>query len=290
MAKSSGLVKGVLPYQEILRLCGLRGNELAESAHTGPIRPCLRDNVRSASYDLRLGADYRFATTLPDPGEVGDMKVSTLVPGSDEQIVIPPNQVVVVSTLEKVCMPKDMIGHLTLKQDILLQGLIMASQSQIDAGYKGWIYPLFYNLTDQPVTLRYEQSIIRLELVRLEKATKAPYRGHYQKKPLSAALQKPFGSSLAMLRQEVRDADRRWRRLPWIATLLAIAAILVPIGLGYLTGFVSEVRDTGKDVARLEGEFQSDKVEDNLERLEKRVAVLQCEQRQKNRKAARNLC
>jgi deoxycytidine triphosphate deaminase len=289
VASAPGVITGVLPHQEILRLCGLKGNQLAESS-TGPIRPCCRENVRSASYDLRLGFDYRFAAPLSDNEQSGSMKISSLVVGRDEQIVIPPNQVVVVSSLEKICVPTDMIGHITLKQDILLKGLIMASQSQIDAGYEGWIYPLFYNLTDQPVNLKLKQSIIRLELVRLQEPTNEPYDGHYQNEPLSGALREPFGSSLAKLRKEVEEASRKVRRAPWIATIATIAAIAVPFGWGYLSGFVGEVRDTNANVARLEGELQSGKSDSTFGRLEKRVAELQCEQRQKDPQAKRNRC
>lgn len=291
MATAPGVIEaGVLPHQEILRLCGLQGNNDKESSDVGPIQPCNRANVRSASYDLRLGADYHSATSSSNRGYVGGMQVVTLTPGRDEHIVIPPNQVVVVSSYEKVCLPNDMIGHLTLKQDILLQGLIMASQSQIDAGYRGWIYPLFYNLTDRPVTLHLKQSIIRLELVRLEQPTEAPYGGDYQEKKLSESLKSPFGSSLTALREEIEERGRQLRNTRWAASIAAVAAIALPIGWGYASGFVGEARDASAGVARLEGEMESVKLDNELKQLKKRVAELQCERSQENRDAARNRC
>lgn len=285
-----GIEAGVLPHQEILRLCGLEGNELDESTGEGPVQPCRRKNVRSASYDLRLGTDYYFSDPLSSRGHVGGMQVSSLTPGRDEHIVIPPNQVVVVSSLEKVCLPDDMIGHLTLKQDILLQGLIMASQSQIDAGYRGWIYPLFYNLTDTPVTLHLNQSVIRLELVRLEQPTKEPYKGDYQEKRLSGSLKSPFGSSLTALREEVEERGREVRNTRIWATVGAIVVLFLPILFGYLSGFVGEVRDARDGVSRLEGETGSVKLDRQVDRLQRRVAELQCEMRNQKDPAALRRC
>lgn len=218
------------------------------------------------------------------------MQVASLVPGSDEHIVIPPNQVVVVSSFEKVCLPDDLIGHLTLKQDILLQGLIMGSQSQVDAGYRGWIYPLLYNLTDSPVTLRLKQSIIRLELVRLPQRTKEPYKGDYQEKSLSESLKSPIGSSLTALREEIEERGKQLRNTRWLATLGTIAAVAIPIGWGYASGFVDEVREARDGVSRLEGKVESVKLDRQVDRLERRVAELQCEVRNQKDPAARRRC
>src|SRR6187397_390362 len=123
MAAQPGVVAaGVLPYQEILALCGLNETDLAETdpdKGSGPIRPCRRENVRSASYDLRLGSAFHSSNVLPQARDgVGGVEISQLAESRDEHIVLPPNQVVVVSSLEKVCMSEDMVGHLTLKQDL----------------------------------------------------------------------------------------------------------------------------------------------------------------------------
>jgi deoxycytidine triphosphate deaminase len=293
----SGIETGVLPHQEILRLCGLLGNELPETEEEGaPLQPCLRKNVRSASYDLRLGREYYFSERGPQ-GASGapSMEVSRLEPGRNEHIVIEPNQVVVVSSLEKLCLPKDTVGHLTVKQDILLQGLIMGSQSQVDAGYRGWIYPLFYNLTSSPVTLQLEQSIIRLELVRLPSPTTRPYEGDYQERTLSQSLKAPIGSSLTKLWEKVEqrgeeiDAERKrlsktqlWGTIG--GAVGAIAVLLIPIVLAYATGLVDKVNDTKTDIGRLEGKFEGPgEPNQRLEALEAEISRLSCELREKEK-------
>jgi len=292
---------GVLTHQDILHLCGLPpSGKKSEEGNGGPIRPCLRQNVRSASYDLRLGTDFHSSKTS-NSGVVGvsGLPVAKLQEGVDESVVIPPNDVVVVSSLEKLCLENDLIAHLSLKHDILLQGLIMANQSQIDAGYEGWIYALLYNLTDEKVTLKLGESVLRLELVKLSEATKKPYDGDFKDVPLSKALIRPIGSSLQDLR---RDVERRGkqvddarasmetslakerRRISWtqwiggiVAALLTVLGIVVPLA----TGFIGEVRDANDGVKALEREVgsggQVSRLEHETSLLEKRLAALECQ-------------
>jgi deoxycytidine triphosphate deaminase len=276
MASPPGkLEPGVLPHQEIIELCGLKGNNLDESHGKGPIQPCSRRNVRSASYDLRLGREYHSAdgTSRLKLG-VCSMKIAELKPGSDEHIVLPPNQVVVVSCLEKVCLPDDMIGHLTLKQDILLQGLIMASQSQIDAGYRGWIYPLLYNLSDREVPLRLNSSMIRLELVRLSRPTDQPYEGDYQERTLSESLKRPISSSLTSLNERVKKTRDQIRNTQIFAAVGAILLVTLPL----LFGLVGDLYNARDRVSRLEGEnVEPLQLNDEVQRLKNQVAALQCQ-------------
>jgi deoxycytidine triphosphate deaminase len=292
MASTGQLAPGVLPHQEILRLCGLQGNALPESQGVGPIQPCRRQNVRSASYDLRLGTTYHFTDQAPTRrGKLRKAEVTTLTAGADEQIVLGPNQVVVVSSREKICMPDDMIGHITLKQKVLLQGLIMASQSQIDAGYNGWIYPLLYNLTDGEVVLKLDESIVRLELVRLPARTTRPYDGDFEGIPLARSLERPVGSSLAAMRDDFERLRDRIRNLPWYGLAIGALAIVVSIVIALLTGFIGEVHDARRGVssleARLEGPVQ---LKRTVAHLESRVASLQCEIRDAEEEQSSGKC
>lgn len=294
------LAPGVLPRQEILRLCGLEGNDLAESAGTGPIQPCRRVNVRTASYDLRLGHEYHinegsnhglFKKMVSGLGvKVGakgpSPEISELRPGSIEHIVLAPNQVVVVSCLERICMPEDMVGHLTLKQDVLLEGLIMASQSQIDAGYEGWIYPLLYNLTDREVTLQLNRSLIRLELVRLSEPTE-PYKGDYMNRKLATSLKRPITSSLTSLKEQVEDTHDYVTRTRLFAVVGVIVLALIP----FLTGFVDDLFNARERLSRVEGEIAKPlKLEDKVDRLQMQVRDLQCQLRAKEKPGSKVNC
>jgi deoxycytidine triphosphate deaminase len=276
MAASSGVAgAGVLVHQEILSLCGLTGEVQESDGTEGPVRPCHRDRVRSASYDMRLGRAFH-VTQREKKRWAPTSDVSLLEPGRSETLVIPPNQVVVVSTLEEIVLGDDMVGHLTLKQDILLEGLLMGSQSQVDAGYRGWIYPLLYNLTDSDVTLKLGQPVIRLELVRLPQSTDREYDGDYQEAPLSKALRKPIGSSLTELRKSVESERKRVNRIKWFAGAISVAAVAAPILYAVSTGFISKVEDSSTQITKVEDQIHSVKLEETEARLEHRVAKLEC--------------
>jgi len=209
----------VLPYQEILALCGLlAGDPEDKETLTGPITPSRKKNIRSAGYDLRLGDKYHLQKGIKG----GKLEVQQLDVAKAATLVVPPNEVVIVTTVESLKLPPDLVGHLTLKLDLLLRGLIMANQSQVDAGYEGGLFILLYNLSNQNVSLQRGDSILRLELTKLTKPTEKPYGGTYANVSLAQVLKSPIESSLAVMRKEV---DKSKKSLLW--TQIGGAAILV---------------------------------------------------------------
>ena len=241
----------ILPHQEILALCSMApGDPDDRWTSIGPIRPCLKGNVRSAGYDLRLGTEYY----LQEKSRHGRLDIRSLDPARGRTLIIPKNQVLIVTTVEKLCLPNDIAGHLSLKLDLLLKGLIMASQSQIDAGYEGHIFALLYNLTKEEVSLQLEESILRLELVRLSAPTVKPYADKYKNIPLSRALRSPVESSLHSIQ---RDVDTYNKKLLWTqiggGVLLVAASIVTSIFtyFGPLNNRVTKVEQQVADVEKL---------------------------------------
>lgn len=212
----------ILTAQEIRARCAAPSEPL--------VHPCEEENVRSASYDLRLGDEYYLSPL--DPHLAGPIKTERF----DElntALEIPPNQVVLIEMCEVVCIPKDLVGHLSLKLDILLQGLIMASQSQIDAGYKGRIYALLYNLSGREVTLHRFQSALRLEFARLDEETEKPYAGDYSPEDrLASVMRRRITSGLDVIQQEAHGATVSIKRIAWrgaIGGALTLFALLVGV-------------------------------------------------------------
>lgn len=194
-------VPGVLTYQAILAACGLDQADPEDHEGTGgPIEPCLKRNVRTASYDLRLGKEYYVKES---DGGTRSLKTRSLAEG--EGIVLAPSDVVIITALETVRLGNDMIGRLSLKMDRLLDGMIMAPQSQIDAGYEGEIFALLYNLSDRERTLKQGASVLRLELECLPEPSDKSYSGDYQQESLSGALREPLGSSLQGMRHDIDE-------------------------------------------------------------------------------------
>lgn len=223
--------------------------------------------VRTASYDLRLGADYLLGR---DEGSKagGQVAVQTLEPSS-RMLEIPPNQVVVVRCHEVLKLKTDHVGHLSLKLDVLMTGLIMASQSQIDAGYKGPIFALLYNLSDQAVTLKLHQPLLRLEFATLDRPT-AAYAGSIRPDATHAdVLDRAVDSSLfnvyagfRQLERDLRTTERTLRRTnitTAVTLFLSVVALFVTLHLSILAPFISDA-SKAKDVAdRLDAEVAETK-------------------------------
>lgn len=258
---------GVLPHQDILEACDFANVSASSSlGKAGPIRPCERANVRSASYDLRLGSDFYMreeqhsfsitsASTWPLRSRRHPAKREIQKLDQDEALVIPPNGVTIITAEEQVHFDDDLVGRLSLKMDFLLKGLIMASQGQMDAGYRGHVFALLYNLSDREITIRRGDSILRLELVRLHRPSSRPYnsKGDYQDKSLGQLLMGPVGSSLQEMREAVENTEVRVRNTRVGGAGAAIFAAAVPILVLFLVGVFGSITELRQRTSKLEG-------------------------------------
>lgn len=241
----AGQLVGVLPHQEILRLCNMAAGAAAKTeGRDGVITPALSANVRSASYDLRLGSEFYVGES---EGKLRKrsrpLQVQTLNEAAGA-LIIEPNTVVVVTAHEELDLGPDLIGRLSLKMDLLRGGLIMASQSQIDAGYSGRIFALLYNLSSEPRTIQHKQSFIRLELERLPEASNKPYIGDYENKRLAEILDTPIVSTLQEMRETVDGLESRITRTRW-AGVATVLTILVAFAIFFFTVIKDLERDVG---------------------------------------------
>lgn len=216
----------VLSHQTIIARC---------TGHQPPlVSPYHQNQVRTAGYDLTLGYEYYFDTSGRPGGAVKTYRL-----GGDAKVLeIAANQVVLVTTTEEVFMPADLVGHLSLKLDILLDGIIMASQSQIDAGYKGPIYVLLYNLSDTPTILSLGQALLRLEFEETDQPTEHPYDGDYKPNfTLGDVIRTPIVSSMASLRTDFVQLEERSQRRLRVSIIAAASALIA--GLAVVATFIT---------------------------------------------------
>lgn len=263
----------VLSHQSILRRCngGLGSPSLLTNFDAA--------QVRTAAYDLRVG--YEYYVDDPKAPTSGGIEIGYL--GSTATTLqIAANQVVLVRTLEDVVMPADLVGHLSLKLDVLLKGIIMASQSQIDAGYVGPIFALLYNLSQDTVPLSQGQSFLRLEFAELDEKTELIYAGDF--KPhfrLFHVVRERLTSSLEGTNRVAREAlakvERRTRIAVFgafgvfVTALIAILAMLWQL-IGPVQGQASDARSTAE---RIRDEYVIQK--SHLVALERRITQLEAE-------------
>lgn len=181
-------MNGVLPYQELL---GLVPNAIVKGD---------KAYIRTASYDMRIGDEYYlYDEKCPDGREIRSR--------SQGVIVIPPNGLLLCTMYETLKLPPDIVGHLSLKVSLLMKGVMMASQSQIDAGYEGKIFGLLYNLSHKAVCLREGEFVLRLELMRMEQPTAKPYDNSVSRNgSLNRYIDAPLISSLVSIREDASTA------------------------------------------------------------------------------------
>lgn len=132
------------------------------------LQPFREDRLKGASYDISAGD----VIIIAYPKEEGGLIHYSLK--TQGKITIPPGRTCVIFSLEKVNMPLNMKGRLSLRSHLATQ-LISFAGGLIDPGYKGFLFLPLANLSDSPITIHYQQPIVTAEFVRLEKPARVAY-------------------------------------------------------------------------------------------------------------------
>lgn len=199
-----------------------------------------------AKIELHLGKKC-YCSSTPD-------KIIELSDGSSATIA--PNSIFLFQTLEMVKLPEDISGRMGLKMSLVAKGLLMSNQTQVDPGYNNYLFGMIYNLSDQNVTLRYEQAITTLELFETQK-TNDPfyaYSGSMQDCTFDSFVGTRIHSSLGnlesgirLLKDDVEKSQTKWdQRMTFLTILLAFITLISPIA-----GCYAAFKDDAT-VARLE--------------------------------------
>ncbi len=122
-----------------------------------PFQP---DVLKGASYDLRVG---RTAIVVLPEHEGGYVKIDVERVGNLE---IPTGRSAVIYSLERVNLPANMKGRMSLRSYFAIKGLLF-NGGVIDPGYKGYLFFTVVNLGPSPVRLTYEERFVTTEFVRL---------------------------------------------------------------------------------------------------------------------------
>jgi len=120
------------------------------------IKPFDPNNLKPASYRLTVGTRYAIG---------GSRKELEDKPGKNE-IKIPPFEVAIISTGEKIKMPRELIGRWNLRVSKVYEGLLWIGGAQVDPGYEGYLYCPIYNLSAQDVSLRLGEPFAAIDFVR----------------------------------------------------------------------------------------------------------------------------
>jgi deoxycytidine triphosphate deaminase len=177
-----------------------------EARRTGLLVPFDESKLKGASYDLRAGD---FAILVHSKQEGGYEKLSLKERRSIELL---PGQTVVIYSLERVALPPDMKGRLSLRSYWAIKGLYF-NGGVIDPGYTGLLFFTISNLGSSVVSVNYGEGLVTVEFVRLDQPAQTIYSNgiailDIQPDKMPPIPSKPLADLLAMQAQIVDIAER----------------------------------------------------------------------------------
>lgn len=139
--------------------------------------------IQPASVDLRLDNNFlvqRYSSTpYIDPSQDAPahyMDERRIYPQDGEQFIIHPGEFVLASTIERVCLPYNLVGRVDGRSSLGRLGLQMHSTAGfIDPGFEGSITLEMSNIGRLPVKLIPNMRVCQISFHRMEEAAVRPY-------------------------------------------------------------------------------------------------------------------
>jgi deoxycytidine triphosphate deaminase len=198
---------GMLPQRTIQLMieCGIL---IMENANLG--------NIKGASYDLSLGDEYYYGG-----------KRLTLT-AQDTFILVEPFEFVFVTCQEKFNLPRDVAGRFDISVGLFFQGLILSNGPQVDPGFRGGLWCLLFNTSNDTVQLKRGQHYATIDFIKLIEPT-ITYAGQYQdKEQIGDYLpRKASRSPIGSLKKDIDNLKKeKWwiKILPLVVALFSLAA------------------------------------------------------------------
>lgn len=178
--------------------------------------------------DLRLG-DEVFISTKEVPFNLGNSSEP------NEFASIKPGEFALLTTYEKLNLPDDILGLISMKFSLKLKGLINVSGFHVDPGYSGRIIYSVYNAGPTPIVVRRKEKVFTILLSRINTRSyrkEATFQNidHLQEKHIAGLLGTPI--SLHSIYDKVRVLEM-WNKITLgIMSGLVITVISVLLGKG----------------------------------------------------------
>lgn len=139
-----------------------------EARRKGLLVPFEENQLKGASYDIRVG-DY--AILARSEAEGGHEKISLK---EQDHLDLLPNQTAAIYSMERLGVPPDMKGRLSLRSYWAIKGLHF-NGGIVDPGYTGLLFFNVTNLGTAPVRINYAEGLVTTEFVRLDQPSQRIY-------------------------------------------------------------------------------------------------------------------
>lgn len=217
------------------------------------------EKVSPASYDLRLGDDVWCQGEFISLSE------------KNPTLKIPAYSYAIVSSVEFANLPSFMSARFDLKNSLFFRGVILSNGPQIDPGYRGALFCMLYNGSDQPVGITRGTHFATIEFITTA-GFDLGYRDKYQGKTLlsdfmpSDAAASEGGKILERTENKIKEIHSEWKNFRTVVYGL-IALIVSPAIIVYFNATSKwEEAKAGADAKVRE-----------IERLELRMKLMESE-------------
>ena len=139
--------------------------------------PYESSNVKNGAYELGLGPEAFITSDGTQKTELSEGR----------QLTIPPGQFGLLVTEERVTIPPDAIGFISIKASIKFRGLVNVSGFHVDPGFSGKLKFAVYNAGSQNIVLDRNKRVFLIWFSSLDRTTTDLYRGSHQNQALITA-------------------------------------------------------------------------------------------------------
>jgi dCTP deaminase len=146
------------------------------------IDPVDPDDIQPSSVDLHLGADFQVFrnSRLPyiDPGREQPGLTERVTASTSEPFVLHPGEFALGTTVERICLPDDIVGRLEGKSSLGRLGLLIHSTAgYVDPGWQGRLTLELSNVANLPIILPPGMKIGQISFSQMTTSVDRPY-GH----------------------------------------------------------------------------------------------------------------
>lgn len=189
------------------------------------IEPFHKPSLQPASYDIRIGKRV-LVSGMENEIDLEKKRSVTLKAGD----------FALMTTLERIMLSKDVVGHIGMKSYYVRKGLILLAGLQIDPGWDGYLVLGMYNASPRNLTLDYQSPIATVDFYGLAVPVSEPFlTSDEQKTGLIPQVDKDYlrtleTQTLSEMSESVRQLSASVKTLTTITYKITIPILLLILG------------------------------------------------------------
>lgn len=221
------------------------------------------DNIKEATYEMRLGET---AIRWDSDGKK-ELNVE-----SDGHIILEPNSVTFVTTIERFNLPHDIIARFNLKSKFVHRGLLLGTGPIVDPGFKSRILIPIHNFSNQAVRISYKECFISVEFTRCcdpyiqyQVGNQATTSQHIKSKEKEEFLLDDFIKNTFLTGSSIRDVIDKYKEqqeksekiVNSVRNVITITAVAILIGIfTLLLNMFNTINTSTREIESLKNEIR----------------------------------